>query len=136
MADINPYQAPRAAVDEPGAGIGTLAAEPRTVDAGRAIAWLAEGWALFRRSPLIWIAISVILLLTLFAAGFVPLFGQLAAPLLWVLFAGGLMVACRALDRNEELTVGHLFAGFQTHLAKPVKAEALIAAVANLLRGK
>ncbi len=37
----------------------------------------------------------------------------------------------RVQDRADALA-----AGFQVHLAKPVKAEALVAAVANLLRRK
>jgi CheY-like chemotaxis protein len=37
----------------------------------------------------------------------------------------------RLQDRDDALS-----AGFQAHLAKPVKAEALIAAVANLVRKK
>jgi CheY-like chemotaxis protein len=44
-------------------------------------------------------------------------------------------VALTAFSRVQD-RADALAAGFQTHLAKPVKAEALISATANLLRRK
>jgi hypothetical protein len=38
---------------------GTI--EARTVDAGRGVAWWTEAWALFMRSALLWVALTVIL---------------------------------------------------------------------------
>ena len=60
MAEINPYQAPQASLQDPGAVEGILAAEPRRVDAGRGLAWLTEGWILFRQAPLPWIGITLV----------------------------------------------------------------------------
>ncbi len=65
---------------------------------------------------MIWVAIAVIGILIFLALSVVPFIGGLASTLLSVLLAGGLMLGCRAMDRGEELTVGHLFAGFQSHL--------------------
>jgi uncharacterized membrane protein len=117
MAEINPYQAPQAAVQDPGQGEAALAAEPRRVDAGRGVAWLSEGWALFRLAPGPWIGITVIGIVVFLVLAFVPVLGQLGTTLLSILFGGGIMLGCRALDRGGELTIGHLFAGFQTHLS-------------------
>ncbi|MGH8663046.1 MAG: BPSS1780 family membrane protein [Burkholderiales bacterium] len=117
MAEINPYQAPQASLDDPGAADGTLAAEPRHVDAGRGLAWLAEGWTLFRQAPLPWIGITLIGIVIFMVLAFVPILGQLGSSLLSIVFGGGIMLGCRALDRGGELTVGHLFTGFQTHLS-------------------
>ncbi len=116
MADINPYQAPRANVSDMTPGEATLAAQPRTVDAGRGIAWLLAGWERFRQVPLVWVAITVIGLLVFIVVGVIPVLGSLATPLLSVLFGGGIMLGCRAMDRGEDLTIAHLFAGFQSHL--------------------
>jgi uncharacterized membrane protein len=133
MADIDPaYQPP------PPTGAGPLGApaairEPRTVGAGRGLTWLAEGWALFLRAPLIWIAVSVIAIIVFMALAFVPVVGQLGTTLLSVLFAGGLMIGCRRLDRGGELTVGHLFAGFQSHLSPLLVIGALYIAALFLL---
>ena len=117
MAEINPYQAPQASLDDPGAAAGALAAEPHRVDAGRGLAWLAEGWSLFRQAPLPWIGITLIGVVIFLVLAFVPILGQLGSSLLSIVFGGGIMLGCRALDRGGELTVGHLFAGFQTHLS-------------------
>jgi uncharacterized membrane protein len=117
MAEINPYQAPQASLDDPGVAEGALAAEPRRVDAGRGLAWLAEGWILFRQAPLPWIGITLIGVVIFLLLAFVPILGQLGSSLLSIVFGGGIMLGCRALDRGGELTIGHLFAGFQTHLS-------------------
>jgi uncharacterized membrane protein len=133
MADVDPpYQASQPAGTEPQSGTAAVG-EPRAVGAGRGLAWLAEGWALFLRAPLIWIAVSVIAIIVFMALAFIPVIGQLGTTLLSVLFAGGLMVGCRRLDRGGELTVGHLFAGFQTHLSPLLVIGALYLAALFLL---
>ena len=117
MAEVNPYRAPQAAVQDPGGTDGTLASEPRQVDAGRGVAWTSDGWALFRQAPLPWVGLSLVGIVIFIVLAFVPLVGQLATWLLSIVFGGGIMLGCRALDRGQELTVGHLFAGFQSHLS-------------------
>jgi hypothetical protein len=116
VAEINPYQAPQANVADLAPRDRTLAAEPKGVDLSRAAAWISEGWILFRLAPGPWIAITVIAGIGFIAVGLVPLLGQLATPLLSVMAAGGIMLGCRGLERDEPLTIGHLFAGFQSHL--------------------
>jgi uncharacterized membrane protein len=117
MAEMNPYQPPQASLDDPVTAEGALAAEPRQVEAGRGLAWLVEGWSLFRLAPLPWLGITLIGVVIFLLLAFVPILGQLGSSLLSVVFGGGVMLGCRALDRGGELTVGHLFAGFQTHLS-------------------
>jgi uncharacterized membrane protein len=117
MADINPYRAPQASVADVGHGDGMLAAEPRTVDASRGVAWISQGWLLFRQAPLIWVAIAAIGIVVMIAISVIPVLGQLVTSPLSILFAGGVMIGCRALDRGEELTIAHLVAGVQNHLS-------------------
>ena len=116
MAPINPYRAPQATVLEEPPADGSLAAEPNAVDASRGLAWLVEGWQLFRQAPLVWIAICVLTFVAIALLGTVPVIGQLATSLLTVLLAGGLMLGCRDMDRGQDLTVTHMIAGTQNHL--------------------
>ncbi len=116
MSEPNPYRPPQATVEDPRAPDVALAAEPRQVDAGRGLSWLVEGWTLFRQAPGPWIALTVVGALVFIVLALVPLLGHVATTLLSVLFGGGIMIGCRALDRGGDLTVGHLFAGFQSHL--------------------
>ncbi len=92
----------------------TLAAvvHPRAVDAGRGAAWWGEGWRLFTPAVGPWILIVVIGFTLNLILAFIPILGGIASQLLFPLFVGGLMLGCRAIDRGEPLTLGHLFAGF------------------------
>lgn len=117
MAEINPYRAPQAAVLEEQRSDASLAPEPNSVDIGRGLTWLSAGWGLFRQAPLAWVAVCVLAMVAYMVLAFIPFVGQLAAMLLSALFAGGIMIGCRALDNGEDLVVGHLVAGAQRHLA-------------------
>jgi uncharacterized membrane protein len=87
---------------------------PRTVDADRGLAWWSEAWRLFTPAAGVWILILILLFVLNLVLALVPLLGHVAGQLLFPIFAGGLMLGCRAIDRGEPLTVGHLFAGFGT----------------------
>ncbi|HWZ73196.1 MAG TPA: BPSS1780 family membrane protein [Casimicrobiaceae bacterium] len=88
------------------------AVSPRTVDAGRGVGWWSEGWRLFTPAVGPWILIVVIGFVLNLILAFIPVLGSIAGHLLFPIFAGGLMLGCRAIDRGEPLTIGHLFAGF------------------------
>ena len=91
--------------------------EVQLVAAGKGWQWIVDGFSLFRRSPAMWLALTLLLGVIWLASMIVPLLG----PLLFNLFSPalfvGLMLGCRALERGEELQVGHLFAGFRDRLA-------------------
>ena len=116
----DPYAAPRARVaDLPAAAAeGQFIAEGQTVQAGRGWAWCTEAWALFRLQPGTWILVIVVFLAISIAIGIIPFLGNLAGYIVGPIFAGGLMLGCHELARGGELRVGHLFAGFQDHLAR------------------
>lgn len=76
--------------------------------------WIAEGWKLFAKSPVMWIASIVLLFIIAIALGFIPIIGQLAFQLLTPVFSAGFVVACRAIERGGEFELEHLFAGFRT----------------------
>jgi hypothetical protein len=116
MSDSNPYQppsspaAPAVPASAPGAA---FSASARAVDAGRGWEWIAEGFALFKKQPGIWILILIVFVVCAALIHIVPVIGSLAGVLLTQVFMGGLMLGCGALDRGESLEVGHLFAGFK-----------------------
>jgi uncharacterized membrane protein len=92
---------------------GNFHAEGRTVDAGRGWDWVVEAFALFRNQPGIWILTAVVLGVVFIVISMIPFLGSFASALLFPVFAGGLMLGCRDLDRGGPLEIEHLFAGFR-----------------------
>ena len=88
----------------------------RGVEAGLCRAWIGEGFATFKASPLNWVIITVLLIVIQIILGLIPIIGQIAGNIIWPLFIAGIMLGCAALDEGDDLTIGHLFAGFS---AKP-----------------
>ena len=89
--------------------------EAKVVAAGRGWQWLAEGWSLFRKNPVVWLALTM-LLAVLWAVSFIiPVLGPLLFNLLSPALFAGLMLGCRALENGEPLEIAHLFAGLKRH---------------------
>lgn len=85
--------------------------EVRQVHAKRGLQWIINGFYLFRKTPLIWIALCSLLLLIAATMSLIPMVGRLLFTLLSPVFLAGLMVGCRALEQDQELEIAHLFAG-------------------------
>jgi len=116
MANINPYQAPQATVDDASPESSELASEPNSVAIGNGVRWLSDGWNAFRQAKGAWIAISVIELVIFLILSAIPIVGHLVGFFVPVVLAGGLMIGCHAIHRDEEFSISHLFSGFQSHL--------------------
>jgi uncharacterized membrane protein len=91
--------------------------EARALEAGRGWQWIVDGFDLFRRSPLVWITLTLVLVLLWLASLLIPVIGPLLFNLLSPVLLAGLMIGCRALERGEPLEIGHLFAGFRDQAA-------------------
>jgi uncharacterized membrane protein len=90
--------------------------EIRTVAAGRGWDWIVEGFKIFRKQPLTWIALVVVMVVIWLVSTFLlPLIGPLAINLVSPVFFGGLMLACRTTDEDGEPEFSQLFAAFKTH---------------------
>jgi uncharacterized membrane protein len=111
----NPYAPPAAPVSDPAQEADETAFIPdgRGVPAGRGWNWIAEGWGLFKQSPLIWIVTFLLFMFILVGVQLVPLIGGIAGILLGPVLGAGIMIGARAVHQGEALEVGHLFAGFR-----------------------
>lgn len=85
------------------------------VAAGKGWQWIVDGFALFRKSPAMWIAMTLLLGVIWAVSMIIPLLGPLLFNLFSPLLFAGLMAGCRALENGEALEMRHLFAGFQDH---------------------
>jgi uncharacterized membrane protein len=126
----NPYATPKAAVaDAATATQGNFIPGGRAVAAGNGWTWIVSGWELFKKQPGMWIGIVVVAMILFFVMALIPFLGSLATMVLGPVFAGGVMLGCKALDEGGELEFGHLFAGFKEKLA-PLAAVGAIYLVA------
>jgi uncharacterized membrane protein len=106
----------------------------RTVDTGRATAWISEGWGLFKQAPGIWIALLVIYFVIAVVAGYIPVIGSLALSLLAPVFSYGFLAGARDLQAGQALKIEHLFAGFKSpHLGNLIMLGLLSLAVGVVL---
>ena len=87
--------------------------EGRRMGAGRGLAWITDAWQMFKDAPGSWVACFLIFVLIMFVLAIIPILGNVAGAVLSPVLIGGMMLGCRELARNEELTVAHLFAGFK-----------------------
>lgn len=94
--------------------------EARTVAAERGLGWWTDAWALFVRNPLMWVALSLILLVGMMLVGMVPLLGGVAISLLMPALVGGWLLAARKVEQGGALEVADLFGGFQGERLAPL----------------
>ena len=87
--------------------------EARKVPAANGWLWLKQGYWLFKKSPVLWVVLTVIGVAGMLAATIIPIVGDPLATLLFPVILAGFMLGCRALEHDEELELAHLFAGFQ-----------------------
>jgi len=104
----------------------------KSLPAGAGWEWIAGGWQLFVRAPLMWIVSLVILFVIAIVLAFIPFIGSLAFQLMQPVFAGGLIAACRNLERGGDFELEHLFAGFKVRFV-PLLIVGLIFLVASLV---
>jgi len=92
--------------------------EARSVSPMRGWQWIVDGFALFRLSPVIWIALFFVYLLIGMVLSVIPVVGPILLNLLAPVFMAGFMLGCRDLENGEELEINHLFAGFKRNTSQ------------------
>ena len=123
--DMNPYQVPQADIT-PAVLPGYH--EPRNCPAGRGLAWILEGWSLYRLSPLLWIAAFLWLCLFVFTASFIPFASTLFMPVV----SAGIYEMVRQATLTGTVELKHLFAGFKQRLG-PLMMLGVLSTVIALL---
>ncbi|WP_028451731.1 BPSS1780 family membrane protein [Chitinilyticum aquatile] len=114
----NPYAAPQASLETPVYSESNFTPEGRRVAAGNATQWISSGWEMFKQAPGPWILLFIVYMLVNMATAFVPFVGSFIQYLATPILVGGIYLGCQALDEGDELTVGHLFAGFNDKLGQ------------------
>ena len=107
--------------------------QPRSVEAGRGIAWWTEAWALFVKNAGMWIVLALVFLVIFIVLSVIPLLGSIAASLLTPVLVGGWMLAARKVEAGGKLEVGDLFAGFQDKLTPLLVLGALLLAASLVI---
>jgi uncharacterized membrane protein len=67
---------------------------------------------MFKDAPGSWVACFLIFVVIMIVLAIIPVLGNIVGALISPFLVAGMMVGCRELERNEELTVSHLFAAF------------------------
>ncbi|TAJ78757.1 MAG: hypothetical protein EPO42_07355 [Gallionellaceae bacterium] len=86
--------------------------EAKKLPAGLGWLWIKQGTYLFRKSPILWVTITLIGIAGLIGIASIPVIGDPLATLLFPVMFSGLLWGCHALEHDEELELAHLFAGF------------------------
>ena len=82
--------------------------------------WIANGFHMFRKAPLIWVLVCFTLLLIAMTLALIPILGQFVFTLISPVFLAGIMIGCREQDQGRQLEIVHLFAAFKTNVASLV----------------
>ena len=88
-----------------------------TVGAGRGVAWVAEGFQLFRSDWLSWIGLSVLLVVLSMVAAIIPV-ANILVPVVTPIIIAGLMLACAQQKQGDEISIALVFSGFSRNPAQ------------------
>lgn len=92
--------------------------EARKVKALHGWMWIQHGYWLFKKNPLLWMVLTAIGVVGMFAIATIPVVGDPLSTLMFPALLAGYMYGCHALAQGEELELAHLFSGFQQHAQK------------------
>ncbi len=97
----------------------------RKVAPGQGWQWVIEGFMIFRKTPLLWVVLCMILTGIGLTLSLVPVAGEIALYLVSPVFAAGLMRGCRDVENGGELELAHLFFGFRNETGQLLKIGAV-----------
>lgn len=106
----------------------------RDVSAAHGWYWVRDAFKLFGKSPAIWIALVVVLLIIWLVSAMVPVIGQVALAVFYPGLIAGLMAGARKVKKNGELELTDLFSAFSKNM-KPIVTVGVIGLVLSLLVG-
>jgi uncharacterized membrane protein len=85
----------------------------QSVPAGHGWRWIVAAFGLFKKNPLIWIVLHLILVLIGAGLSILPVIGAYLLYLLTPLLLGGLMTAAKDIESGQDIEIAHLFRGFR-----------------------
>ncbi len=97
--------------------------------------WVKQGIYLFKKSPVLWVVITFIAMVSLMGIAAIPVLGEALSSLLFPVLYAGLLVGCQALEQDQELELAHLFAGFQHNTSRLVTLGGLMLMAQLLIFG-
>lgn len=107
--------------------------EPRKqLPSARGLAWIREGFDLFKAAPGPWLVLTLLWLGILLGLAAVPL-GSLISSILSPVFLGGALMGCHALRQNQPLKAAQLFACFSNGQFGPLVRLGLLGLAAQFL---
>jgi uncharacterized membrane protein len=89
--------------------------DSRRVPMLRGLSWIAEGWHLFKVQPLMWWVCLIVFVVISVVPQLIPIIGPIIGLLLAPILVAGLMLGAHDVQEGRPVTVGHVFAGFQTN---------------------
>ncbi|MDZ7583906.1 MAG: BPSS1780 family membrane protein [Thiobacillus sp.] len=108
---------------------------PRKVAASQGFQWVAAGFRLYRKTPLLLSAAFAMLFGVVMALGLIPMVGGALSELASPLMVAGFLAAYRMLDGGNELELPNFLAGVQGP-AIPLMAVGAVQLLGTLLIGK
>ncbi|MEQ1961750.1 BPSS1780 family membrane protein [Xenorhabdus khoisanae] len=91
----------------------------RAVGAGAATEWIGNAWEMFKASPLKWILMTLIYIVILIIAQFIPLLGILAV-IFGPVFVAGFIAASEKQRTTADFDIESIFYGFKNKLGSLV----------------
>jgi uncharacterized membrane protein len=108
---------------------------PRTVDAGNGWQWMVDGFTVFRKAALVWIAMTLLLTVMWLLMLMLPILGTMLFHLFTPVFFAGILIGCRAVENGEPLKIEVLFAGFKSNVAALVSVGGVFLAGSIIILG-
>ncbi len=85
----------------------------KTLTANDGWQWVVSGWQTFLKSPVMWVVISLMYVVSLFVLNTIPVMGALLAGLLTPALLAGMLYGVLELEAGRELKPAHIFQAFQ-----------------------
>jgi len=108
---------------------------PRTVDAGNGWQWMVDGFTIFRKAALLWIAMTLLLSIMWLVMLMVPILGTMLFHLFTPVFVAGILIGCRTVENGEPLKIDALFAGFKSNVPALVSVGGVFLAGSIIILG-
>lgn len=74
--------------------------------------WIVSGWKTFLKSPVMWVVLSVMYVVSLFVLNTIPVIGALLAALLTPALLAGMLYGVQEVEAGRELKPVHILQGF------------------------